>query len=331
MNMSKDTEHEIRATDAALRDDDTVAKLLELAGPRADIPPDLEQRVHNYVHQEWRTATSNTRAIRWVIRAALAATIIVAIAIGYRAADMPLQPVGTIARVTDISDENGLGLAAGDAVYAGDILDTSANKGMSVLLNGDISLRIAAGTSVRLEQADQVTLLSGQVYADSGERIYRDRHITVHTDTGSATDIGTQFSVLYDDSQMLVAVREGRVDVAADQASLTALAGDRLTWQAGRDVVKDRVSSYDPSWQWAIALAPGFELENRSLLDFLKWAARETGKTLEFSHYEVRVAAMGTILHGSVSDLTPDEAIESVLVTTQFHYRIDEQSITIIK
>jgi len=329
--MSRETDHKTRETDADLRGEDTVARLLELAGPRADIPADLERRVHDSVRQEWRTATSMTRSIRWAIPLALAATMLVAIALGFRTPDMLLQPLGTIVIVADISADDGLPLAAGNAVYAGDNLDTSTNNGMSVLLNGDISLRIAAGTSVRLDAADEITLLSGQVYADSGDRIYRDRHITVHTDSGSATDIGTQFSVLYENGQTRVAVREGRVDVAADQSSLTALAGDRLTWQADGDVVIDQVTTYDPSWRWATSLAPAFDIENRSLLDILKWASRETGKTLKFSNNDVRMAAMRTMLHGSVSDLTPLEAIESVLLTTQFQHHIDEQSITITK
>ena len=130
---------------------------------------------------------------------------------------------------------------------------------------------------------------------------------------------------------MSVAVREGRVDVARDQSSFTALAGDRLTLQPGREIVVDKVTPYDPSWQWAISLAPSFDIENRSLMDFLKWASRETGKTLVFPNDDVRMAAMGTDIFGSIRNFTPAEAIESVLSTTQFRYRIDEKSITITK
>ena len=310
--------------------EDTVAMLLELAGPRADIPADLERRVHANVRGEWRMATSTRRAIRWAAPVALAATIVVAIALGLRSPELPLLPIGTIAVAADVSDHNGRSFKAGDVVYAGDTLATNANAGMGVLLNGDISLRIAAGTSIRLEQADEITLLSGQLYADSGDRIYRNRHLSVNTGNGTATDIGTQFSVSYVHGQTRVAVREGRVDVATAVTTTTALAGDRLTWQADGDVLVDQVATYDSSWQWAIALAPGFDNESRSLLELLKWAARETGRALEFSNDEVRLAAMGTDLIGPMSDLSPDEAIESaILATPQFQYRIDERSITI--
>jgi len=327
--MSRETDSNPSLADAEVGSEDTLAMLMELAGPRADIPADLERRVHANVLEEWRAATGTRRAMRWAVPMALAATILVAITIGLRTPELPMLPIGTISMVADVNSENGQSFTAGEAVYAGDVLATNANDGMSVLLNGDISLRIAAGTSVRLDRVDEITLLSGQVYADSGDRIYRDRHITIHTDSGSATDIGTQFSVSHDRGETRVAVREGRVDVTADAASFTALAGDRLTWQADGEVLTDQVAAYDSSWQWATSLAPGFDIENRSLLDFLKWAARETGKTLEFSNDEVRLAAMGTKLFGSVADLTPDEAVATVLMTTQFQYRIDEQSITI--
>jgi hypothetical protein len=217
----------------------------------------------------------------------------------------------------------------GDTVYAGENLKTGVDHGLSIALNGDVSLRLASDTSVRIDQFDEITLLQGQVYADSGERIYRDRHLTVQTAGGSATDIGTQFSVSYDTDRLSIAVREGRVDVARDQSVITADAGDKLTMQAGQEAVFDQISAYDPAWNWATALAPGFEIENRSLLDFLKWASRETGKTLIFSNDDVRMAAMGTELFGSILDFTPAEALESVLSTTQFRYLIDEKSITI--
>jgi len=313
-------------TDANNRPDDTVAKLMNLAGPRADIPADIEARVHKKVRQDWRSATNKKVAMRWAVPAALAATVLIVLAINFRATEMPLQPVGVVAQVI-----GGSGMAVGDTVYAGEYLKTGVDHGLSVSLNGDISLRLASDTSVRIDNIDEITLLQGQIYADSGDRIYRDRHITVQTPGGSATDIGTQFSVLYETDRMSIAVREGRVDVARDQSVVTAEAGDKLILEPGREAVFDHITPYDPAWNWATSLAPGFDIENRSLLDFLKWASRETGKTLIFSSDDVRMAAMGTELFGSILNFTPAEALESVLSTTQFRFSIDEKSITITK
>ena len=329
--MNKDKDQDTQEHDADARSWDTVARLMYLAGPRADIPADLEKRVHHNVRREWQKSTSLKKPVRWAMPAALAATILVAIALNVRVPDAPLQPVGQIAHVVGISDSTQHPFQIGNTVYVGDSIDTGANQGLSIALAGNISLRIAGNTAIRLDQADEFTLLRGRIYADSGNRIYNDRHITVHTANGSATDIGTQFSVTYDQNRMSVSVREGRVDVVNEMSSITAEAGDRLTFQKGMEVDIEHVTPYDASWRWAASLAPGFDIDNRSLLDFLKWASRETGKELIFSNDEIRMAAMGTQLFGSVEKFTPMDALESVLATTQFRYRIDERSITIEK
>jgi len=322
--MSKETGTYSSDSDANMQTDDTVAKLMNLAGPRADIPADIEARVHDKVRQDWRSATNKRIALRWAVPATLAATVLIALAFNFRATEISLQPIGVVAHV--VGDP---GIAMGDTVYRGENLKTGAEHGLSITLNGDVSLRLASDTSVRFDHFNEITLLQGQVYADSGERIYRDRHITVQTAGGSVTDIGTQFSVSFDTDRLSIAVREGRVDVARDRSVITADAGDKLTMQAGREAVFDQISAYDPAWNWASTLAPGFDITNRSLLDFLKWASRETGKTLKFSSDDVRMAAMGTELFGSILNFTPDEALESVLSTTRFRYLIDEKSITI--
>ena len=64
-------------------------------------------------------------------------------------------------------------------------------------------------------------------------------------------------------------------------------------------------------------------------MDFLRWAARETGRELVFETNELRMSAMRTDLHGSVSDFDPLEAVESVLATTRFKYRIEADKIVI--
>ena len=70
-------------------------------------------------------------------------------------------------------------------------------------------------------------------------------------------------------------------------------------------------------------------MTNKSLLDFLKWAARETGRDLQFESDESRMFAMRTDVHGSVEGLTPDEALEAILATTTVRYQIADDRILI--
>ena len=315
-----------RVQNDAAGQDDAVAQLMKLAGPRPSIPADLEMRVHERVKQEWQTSLPRHRASRWMVPLALAASIIVAVIINIRPADMSSRTLGTVARVA-----GGAAMSVGQSVNEGDILRTAAGQGIGITLPEGLSLRMAAESNLRFDGPDDFTLLSGQVYADSGQQIYRDRHITIHTTAGSVTDIGTQFAVHFDDDELAVAVREGKVDIATGLETHTALAGDRLLLVADEEIVVDQITANDDSWDWAVALAPSFDIDNKSLLDFLKWAARETGKELVFTNDELRMAAMNAKLYGSVSDFTPQEATESVLSTTNFDYQIDEYRITIGK
>jgi hypothetical protein len=151
----------------------------------------------------------------------------------------------------------------------------------------------------------------------------------VHTSVGSARDVGTRFAVAYVDGDMSVAVREGRVNVSHSLGSYTAEAGEMLKLQPGKDIVVDKISIHDSSWDWTAALAPAFDIENHSLLDFLKWAARETGRELIFESDAARFAAMGIRPRGSIAGFTPIEAVGSVLATTRLEYRVDVQQIVI--
>lgn len=327
--MRKDTYDESQNMNSGERTDDAVSTLMNLAGPRVEIPAEIEKRVLENVRQHWQKSTSRRKTYQWAIPASLAATILIVFAINFQAPDVQLRRAGTITYVPGDRMPADSTFVVGDTVYIGEHLETGADSGVTLSFADDISLRIAANTSIRFDQVDEITLLRGRVYADSGDRIYRDRHLAINTPAGSARDIGTQFSVAYEGTRMSVAVREGRVDVARDQSNFTAKAGERLVLEPDTDAVIDQIAPFDPFWNWATSLAPDFDIESRSLLDFLKWAARETGRTLVFSGDDVRMATMGTQLSGSIKRFTPEEALKSVLATTRFDYKIDERNITI--
>jgi hypothetical protein len=307
---------------------DSIAELVRLAGPRPDVPPHVQQRVHAAVHAEWRSTLRRRWTLHWGMPLALAATVILGIALSNRSPEIKAAPIATVALI-DGGDRLASGLATGDPIYPGDAIATG-EFGVALTGNRGLVLRLDAGTDATFESSEKLTLRNGRIYADTGQSIYGGTSVTIRTSVGSVTDVGTLFAVTHSDGDMSVAVREGRVDVSGSAGSYTAEAGDLLTLKQN-DVAFDKLPPYDSSWQWAEALAPSFDIESGTLLDFLRWAARETGKELVFENDDARVAATGTRLHGSISGLTPSEAIESVLPTTKFGsgYRIDERRIVI--
>jgi len=333
---------------AADRDDATMERLLRLAGPRTPVPEDIAARVYERVHREWqassqppddtrvyrhvrrewRKGAARQRFRRWALPVALAASVVLAVA-------MFLQPppsapgkiaIGTVARV---AGEAGALPAIGEMVYAGEVLETGAAEKLSILINNGESLRLDQNTTLAVVARDEFRLESGRVYADTGNFMYRDGGLVIHTTMGTVTDVGTQFAVQVAAERLDVAVREGRVDVSHGANEFVAVAGERL--QLGSDVEPTvaSVEPHDPFWNWTLSLAPVFDIENKSLLDFLRWAARETGRELEFEDNELRMSAMRTDLHGSVADFEPIEAVESVLAATNFRYRIQADRIVI--
>jgi hypothetical protein len=59
-----------------------------------------------------------------------------------------------------------------------------------------------------------------------------------------------------------------------------------------------------------------FAIDNRTLAEFLEWAARETGRRVVYASAAAQHAAQSLKLHGSIEGLKPDTALSAVLATT---------------
>ena len=332
------------------RDEQAMARLMRLAGPRNPIPKDVEIRVYNVVSATWQRSAADARtgrvydnvqrewaqhgwrnrARRWMMPLAIAATAALAVVIIGQpppATTIP-APVGTVARMVDADGSAGLP-APGADVFPGDVLQTGPGDGISLSLSGAESLRLDENSAIEILAADRFRLVSGRLYADTGDLMYRQARLVIDTPVGVVTDIGTQFAVATEDSRLEVAVREGRVDVSRDAEVRIAVAGERMRLAPDGAFSTESLATHDEYWDWASALAPAFDIENKSLLDFLRWAARESGRALEFEDQDLRMAAMRTDLHGSVAGFEPLEAVRSVLATTAFQYRIEADRIIV--
>lgn len=328
-----------------------IGRPLRLAGRRPAVPDHVEARVYARVHDEWQRATREPgeeqvyRAVhkawrsknRWsawrlAMPLALAASVILAIFLVVKpdlvpAPDSVDYVIGSVARVVG-GDRSQLP-APGTRLVRGQRVATGPGEGLSVRVTGSESVRLAENTTVIFDGRHELTLLAGRIYADTGDFVYRDRNLVVTTPAGKVTDIGTRFVVAIDDTRLEVAVREGRVDVKRGANEHVAVGGERMTIAADGDVAVEDVAAHADYWNWAAGLAPAYDIDGKSLFDFLRWAARETGHELVFGDDEVRLAAMRTDLHGSIEGFAPLNAIDSVIATTSFRYRVDAGRIII--
>jgi ferric-dicitrate binding protein FerR (iron transport regulator) len=347
--MSEDTDKQIELAPEEV----TTARLLKLAGQRPDIPADLERRVYARVQEDWQKATRQPdnprlyqrvraewrnelalkRRRRWLLPMAMAASVaLVVVVLLQTAPPIPTQPVtvATVVRITGDLSVSGTS-KVGREYVAGEQISTTAGIGLSLRLAGFESLRLDESTTIVAHSVGEFELLQGRVYVDTGDLVYRDKRISIATPFGTVTDVGTQFIVVSGADTLEVAVREGRVNLLGDGTQDTAIAGERLQVSKFGAVDTSKLAPHDEYWAWATELAPTFDIESRSLLDFLRWAARETGRGLEFEDEELRMEAMRTDLHGSIAGIAPLDAIATVVSTTRFHYRIEPDRIIVTR
>ena len=329
------------------RDEEALARLMRIAGPRPDISPSVESRVYERVLREWQVSTApadskrvyanvqrswrmagvRRQLLRWALPLAVAASAVLVAVMMQQPVAPTVPAIGTVARVVGLPAE--VGVANGDSVFPGATLTTGDGQGLSLLLVGSESVRLGSNSALRIDERARFTLLKGRVYADTGQFAYRNGGLQIDTGLGVVTDVGTQFAVEFDGDTLDVAVREGRVDVRQDAGAFVAIAGERLVVDEAGSAELTELTPHSIYWNWAAELAPTFDIENKSLMDFLDWASREAGMELVFASDELRMAAMRTELHGSVEDFGPIEALESVLATTAFKYRIEDGKVVI--
>jgi hypothetical protein len=293
------------------------------------LDPQALERIRVVVENEWRTSTVLHRRTRGVRRwgwASLAAAVVVIAVTTAWFAKFAVEPAvfGSISRFegkgSDVRFHLGARLRAGDTV--------KADGPMLVLPAAGGSLRIAADSTVRITSPADIRLERGKIYVDLPQARAASARLTVWTRAGLIEHVGTGFEVLSDDAGVRIRVREGRIRLkslpgATSRSNVVlADAGTELLAASGGAIVQRPVATYGADWLWIASLAPVYEIEGQPLLDFLQWVSRELGRRLEFGDSHAHDIAARTILHGSIRDHEPLDALTNVLATTSLRYEI---------
>lgn len=238
----------------------------------------------------------------------------------------------------------------GATLPAGTVLETAARDAG----NGRAALRLAGGsaaggTAVRLDAGSRLVLASarelvlerGAVYLDTavldtgvldtgaqdsgsrGQSLGNGSSLAVRTAYGVARDVGTQFEVRVGEEALQVRVREGRVEVDTGAETHAAAAGVALRVDARGRAEREPIAAHGRAWSWILDTTPPFELEGKTLAQYLDWLARETGWRVEYEDPELRREASEITVHGSVEELRPDETPEMVLPGAALDYRLE--------
>lgn len=321
--------------------DGAIEALLREVGGRDEPSPEMMQVVRAVAHAEWQTVVSERARRKRTMSYSLAAGVVMTIGAALlltkfvgRDSSMAVQPtfVATIGKIhsdiqgglAQVSRDDGKtwhDATAGEALNSGTLLRTDATTKMALDFGKELQLRADVGSQFKLTSVGEVNWIRGRFYIDGSPL----QHVplTVQTKFGTVEHLGTQYQVSLSESKLVVSVREGQIvytDLVqtGDDLRIRANAGERVEFGEHGEVTRDAISANDESWRWTTQVASTFAIDNQSLLKFLEWVARETGQSIRYASPEVRAEAEKLILRGSVSGLTPDQALNAVLSTTPF-------------
>ena len=316
-----------------LVDDAELGALIRDAGPRRALPEIELAAIRARTCAAWENEVRTTRRAatrRWVSRLSIAAAIGGALLAVWLLRERAVAParvemasVELVTGVVSVRSEGGepRQMVRGERLTAGSAIETGHDAGRA-------AIRIANGVAIRLDEATRATLVAagvvrldeGALYVDTGTSNPREgggspRGVEIRTIAGTVRDIGTQFEVRVLDSTRatLVRVREGAATVERDGFRREAGAGMELVVETSGAFSERAVRSWGLGWEWTLSASPRYEIEGRTLREFLGWVARETGWTVQFSDSALESRAGEIVLHRTIEGSRTDQAPYPVL------------------
>ena len=311
-------------------EEDAVQKLLADAGPRPALPEEDLRAIRDAARSEWsrRYGAGRERpSRRWLPLAAALLAGAIGVAWWIRSRSAQVAPtVASVERVTGSAPWQ-----VGSPVVAGSRLDTgAATPGrLTLRMRGGASVRLDSATQVRLASATMVELERGAVYVDTGVAPARAEDVAVRAASALFRPAGTQFQVRVGARDAKLQVREGRVTVDRGTQSVVAGAGEEVVVSDDGRVVRRPGTVSGADWAWVGESAPIFAIEGAKLREFLNRIERETGLRVELADSEAAAVADSCVLHGSIGNLTLNEAPGVVLSSCGLESRVSDGKLVV--
>lgn len=318
-------------------DDKALDELLSRATARPTPPDEMTQKARLAIEREWITLARGRSLRRRMAVFATAATVIVAVSLLINSwTVLTVQPVQVatldktvgaiylLGEASELRDAESL-----EIVTTGQTIVTAAGSGISLSWGGGGSLRMDAETEVRFVSADNVELKSGRIYFDSLPHAGTASRLTISTEHGEVSHVGTQFITETDATTLVVRVREGRVSVNGRYRDADIDEGEQVRLVGSSEPRFTRVRRFGPDWEWVENTAPAPLAAGQKLVDLLDWISRETGLSYTFESEDVEALVENLDAQGDISE-TPREALVHSMLVNNLRHRIDLQSGEII-
>lgn len=329
--------------------EEPVESLLRLASSRPEPSDTDREAIRTHVQGEWQKVAAKRKFRRRAWPLSVAASAVLAVTLVVLNQDQPsistnLQEVALVERITghvevsgNQTPENAATVRKQTPIFVGQKLNTAADSGMALVFASGISLRIDQLTEVDMIGENTLKLEAGRIYVDTHADTPATQTVTpsrfeILTDKGAIRHLGTQYMVGIDDELLSVSVRNGNVQVIAEEVDgpSTVYVSNGMSLSFGSDGAPDvsETDVFGPQWQWAENLGAGFVLDSRTIAEFLEWVARETGFAISYESENARAVAEETVLHGTI-DLPAREALDVVLKTSDLTATMAQGEITI--
>lgn len=309
-----------------LEEEDVTVRLLHEAHPRAAVSTARAERVRSAVREAWHAETRRRASRRRVaIALSLAAALVLIVAGRGTFVERTVSlgdPVATIEQLDGASSRQRNG-----RVRIGEWIETGAESRIGLRFGDGTSVRVDTQSRVRALSPAVIELSAGAVYVDTGSER---RAFEVRTSLATARDIGTQFELRLIGDSLRLRVRTGIVELTNGARTVSGRARTEITLSANGAVSRP-IAAHGAEWSWTTRVSPLLEMEGMSLASFLERVAREQGWTVEHRDPATARDAERIILHGSVSGLTPHEAVEVAIATSGLRHQFEGGSLVVLR
>jgi len=213
---------------------------------------------------------------------------------------------------------------------AGDVLSTSSGALLALEWNDGASLRLDENTELVLHTEDEIELIQGRIYVDSGvdRAAAAPVSLSIQTHAGMVRHIGTQYLTAVQTAGIVVSVREGEVQVRPESGAASVRPGEQLSVSLDGEITQQVIPTHGAMWEWTERITPPLELDGMTALAFVQWAARETGHELVFESDAARQLAGETQLRGAVAQ-EPQRALYLILQTSDLEHEVSGGNILV--
>ena len=326
--------------------DEAIEALLRKAPPRPAPAEEAMADVRDAVRAEWRAISGRRRMRRRLVSFAAAATVILAIGFTVNLLRIPSAlpvPVATIEKSSGsihlVGEQSVLHETRDLAeLTTGQTLLTGPDSAAAITWNNGGSLRIDENTRVEFLSPDEIALRSGRVYFDSQPSTLQAgitqssvASFAIRTEQGVVKHIGTQYMTGINGGAVTISVREGQVHIENDYQQATAAAGQQMTVVGNNRPTYANISRHGDNWLWVERMAPEVNFDGRTAHEFIAWAGRESGLEVRFASDAVEQIAHEAKMQIGTVDREPQDALRTLLQTTDLGAHIEDGWILIDK